>query len=425
MRLSHECYECVAFMAWPDGADEVSEVVFPMEPMKRLKYYLVYYLPMILPNYKKSIVNLMSSLSQAYGVKHPYKPLTFLPVDKLKKAQNIILLVIDGLGTEFLKKNASKNSIFTKNRIGNMTSVCLSTTTAAVTTFLTGEAPQQHGLISWFINIKELGEIVIILASETREGRKIKINFNKLFKRKMFFEKTKVKNYWIIPRELIHASYNHFVSKKAKLMGFNGLNGLFYQLNRIVKKKSKKKTYTFAYWPHIDLFCHHVGTKNKRTKKHFKDIESELEKFVQKIKGTNTILLITADHGLINSKGISLNKHKKFIDLLSMPVSGDSRMVFCYIKKGKKKEFESYVKKKLSKYCKIIKSKELLSKHYFGLGKPNPKLIDRIGDYTLICKKNYAFKQFLKGDKKRFFKASHSGFSKEEMIVPLIMVKND
>ncbi len=74
----------------------------------------------------------------------------------------------------------------------------------------------------------------------------------------------------------------------------------------------------------------------------------------------------------------------------------------------------------------MFKSKELIDKNWFGLGELNPKLIDRIGDYVLVAKENYAIKDKVDrmGKKsKTKYGADHGGVSKEEMFVPLIVLK--
>ena len=70
---------------------------------------------MIKPNYKDgSIVNLMSSILRHFGSKSKYKPLKIFPDDSLKNSKNIVLIVIDGLGFEFLKKKKKEKIYFYK-----------------------------------------------------------------------------------------------------------------------------------------------------------------------------------------------------------------------------------------------------------------------------------------------------------------------
>lgn len=380
----------------------------------------------VLPDYENSIVNLMSSIAKSYGVRLKYKPLEILDLRKLKGAKNVVLLVIDGLGVEFVKKNSGKGSVFVRNRIGEITSVFPSTTMSAITTFLTGSAPQEHGLAGWFMNLKELGGVGVVLKWEMRNKSKIKIEVNKFFKQKPFLEKIRVNSYCVAPKEIIRGEFNKRFTKRAKKLGYNSLKGMFYQLGKVIRKRGRK--FVYAYWPGLDGLGHEHGMESRKVKKHFKEIERELEKFVRRMKGRNMVLLVTGDHGLIDvgkEKRINLNKHKEFMDCLSCAVCGEARVGFCYVRPGKVKEFESYVKRKLGKYCEMFKSEELVRKGYFGKvpGKEHEKLKERIGDYTLIAKENYALKDFLLGEKVKFNKASHGGVSKEEMGVPLVVVE--
>ena len=110
-----------------------------------------------LPDYKGgSIVNLMSSIAKAFGTKIQYPTLKILPPKKLKNKKNVVLLVIDGLGFEYLKK---KKSILNDYLVGSMTSVFLSTTASAITTFLTGVSTQQHAFTGWYMHLKEIGVV--------------------------------------------------------------------------------------------------------------------------------------------------------------------------------------------------------------------------------------------------------------------------
>ncbi len=120
-----------------------------------------------LPNYKDgSIVNLMSSIAQSFGGKTLYRPLKLLAPKELKNSKNVVLIVIDGLGFEYFRKRKS----FLKNYlVGPITSVFLPTTVSAITTFLTGVAPQQHAFTGWFMFLKEAGMVTKVFPDFRRE----------------------------------------------------------------------------------------------------------------------------------------------------------------------------------------------------------------------------------------------------------------
>ena len=70
---------------------------------------------MIKPDYKEgSIVNLMSSIAQAFNGRTPYKNLKVLSPQELKKSKNIVLFVIDGMGYNYLinQKNSFLKLLF-------------------------------------------------------------------------------------------------------------------------------------------------------------------------------------------------------------------------------------------------------------------------------------------------------------------------
>ena len=108
---------------------------------------------MILPNYNSgSIVNLVSSILSSYGLKNIYNPLENF---NLPNHKNVVFIVIDGLGLDFLQ-NHGKNSFFLQKTITSVTSVFPSTTAAALTSLMTGVAPLQHALTGWFMYFREL-----------------------------------------------------------------------------------------------------------------------------------------------------------------------------------------------------------------------------------------------------------------------------
>ena len=117
-----------------------------------------------------SIVNLMRSIGDRCGAApSPYEPVPGLG-ERLAAAQRVVLLVIDGLGTEVLQAQAA-GSVFDRARERDLTSVYPPTTASAVTTLLSAQAPRQHGLTGWFMHFRELGAVAAVLPFVPRYGR--------------------------------------------------------------------------------------------------------------------------------------------------------------------------------------------------------------------------------------------------------------
>ena len=185
---------------------------------------------MALPDYKNSIVNVSSSIMKSFELKPLYTPLKELK--NLEKYNNVILLIIDGLGNEFFKKN-SKNSFLEKHFVKSVTSTFPSTTTAATTALETGVAPQQHCAMGWFMYLKEDDLIFAPWAFTPRiaQDNPLKIKRSDVFLKKRITDK-------INPSFLIYGddmAKRKINSEYGKLKSYTTLNGMFRQIKKSIK----------------------------------------------------------------------------------------------------------------------------------------------------------------------------------------------
>ncbi|MDD3497967.1 MAG: alkaline phosphatase family protein [Candidatus Moranbacteria bacterium] len=380
-----------------------------------------------LPNYKNgSIVNLMSSIKESFGGKSQYRPLRDLSTDEIS-GKNIVLVVIDGLGYEYIKKYG-RGSFLHDNLKGRMTSVFPATTASAITSFMTGVAPAQHALTGWFMYLKEIGSVSVILPFTARAGNislSEKIKYEDIYDQKSFFEDLEAKSFSLKHKDYSDSVYSVINSKGAKRLAYSDLVDFIGQIEAAIKRGRRRK-FALAYWGNFDSICHRKGTDSKEALKHFFQLDKKIANLAKSLKGKNTSIIITADHGLINTKEkdkiIKLEDHPELSETLVMPLSGEPRAVYCYVRPDKVKQFENYVRIKLKKACYLYKSEDLIRKNYFGLHRHDERLKDRIGDYVLIMKDNFIMKDFVLGEKQNIYIGNHGGLSCEEMFVPLIVI---
>lgn len=382
---------------------------------------------MHLPNYKNgSIVNLMATLARAFGGRTPYQPLTGLDKN-IFSGKNVVLMVIDALGYEFFKKYG-RGSFLEENLKQKITSVFPSTTATGVTTFMSGVPAQQHGLTGWYMNLKELGLVVRILPFTTRAGHVSLgdkgLQFKNIFPEKSFFKKIKAVGYAVQHQDYADSQYSLALTEGAKRLPFNSPDSFFKTIKQALAQPTRRK-FIYAYWDGLDVACHKYGCASTQAEKHFKNLDKKIEAFAKTLK--NTVLIVTADHGQIDvpkNKAIDIKDYPEFVRMLALPLCGEHRLAYCYVKSGMAERFENYVKKNFKKYCDIFKSQKLIEKKFFGLFKPCPELFDRVGDYTLIMKSDYNINDFLAGEERIIPKGNHGGVSREEMFVPLVIIKN-
>jgi hypothetical protein len=367
---------------------------------------------MPLPNYRDgSLVNLISSVAGACGHRLKARELAQLPSKRLQN-KRIVLLIADGLGYEFLK--AHRGFLWNNTR-GKITSVFPSTTAAAITTIRTGAAPAEHGLTGWFMHAKELGAVVKPLPGGVRGGGPIDVSA--LFTVQPFYPKLKRKAFIVAPEDVTGSQYTRYHSRGAKMLIYRSTAGFFNQLKTALRSQS---CFVYAYWPAIDYYCHHLGTRDKRTISLLRMFEKSLQRLLSQLKDTTVI--VTGDHGLIDVDRkhiLNLDDHPKLAETLTLPFAGEARALYCYVHPAKDKEFRRYVRTHLSHACRLYPSSKLLP--WYGLGKRNPKLTDRVGDYILVMKENYVLRDRLPTELPHYHRASHGGISKEEMHIPLIV----
>ena len=72
--------------------------------------------------------------------------------------------------------------------------------------------------------------------------------------------------------------------------------------------------------------------------------------------------------------------------------------------------------------ARVIDSASMIEDGWFGLGEPHPYLRERVGDYALVMRADYAIRDRV-GEEKPFRHIGvHGGVSREEMEVPLVVV---
>ena len=96
---------------------------------------------------------------------------------------------------------------------------------------------------------------------------------------------------------------------------------------------------------------HKNGIHSKIVEDYLKEIDIACEKLAHKLKGTNTSILITADHGLVDvNKYFYANEDKALFDCLILPTIPEPRFISFFIKKHKFDKFQDVIQKYKDKF---------------------------------------------------------------------------
>ncbi|AKH21204.1 alkaline phosphatase family protein [Sedimenticola thiotaurini] len=392
---------------------------------------------MVFPDYHGgSIANLMSSIALAMGGwETGYQPLTQLDGERLGRVRNLVLLVVDGLGYHHLKEYAPQSVLFS-HCVDSLTSVCPSTTTTAIPTFLTGLPPQQHGLTGWFTYFAEVGAVLTVLPYSTRLGR-MPVDGQVLNPRQLtnvppIYDRLTAQSHLVIPDWIAGSTFNQAFTGRGRVRPYphrSGVQGLFKGIRAAVDT-GKERNFIYAYWPQFDSLSHEHGVASAAVAQHLSELDQGFAQLLERLRGSDTQLLVTADHGFIDTtpaRTLRAADHPELADALMMPLCGEPRLPFCYVHPDRTDQFERYVKEELSDVATLFHSEQLLREGRFGLGKAHPRLRDRIGHYALAMQENYVITSELPGEQPLSHVGVHGGLSPDEMYVPLISLdcRND
>lgn len=377
----------------------------------------------IYPDYKNSILNLITSLLKYYHVETNHKSLEILDEVLQRKYKNVVFIILDGMGKDILEKS-SKNGFFNKNNIKTITSVYPSTTTAALTTYYSGRPPYETGWIAWSQYFKEYGRAIDMLShkesyqNDSLSNIKIDV-FKEIINYETVFEKIEksspnVNAYEIMP------DYSDRKSKRS--LRANNIEEICEHIKLICNNQNEN--FVMAYCDNPDGLLHKYGCTSKEVKEMIINAEKQIEKMKKELSD-DTLIIISADHGHKDiHKVYNLLDYPEIQECLIMPPSLESRALTFWVKEEKKQKFEELFKKEFSNDFLLLSKEQVLEKRLLGVGEKHKKVDDFIGNYLALSISDAIIQiETYLAEGKTVKKSTHCGLTKEEMEVPLIVIE--
>lgn len=226
------------------------------------------------------------------------------------------------------------------------------------------------------------------------------------------------------PAAIANSPYSTAHRGKAGVAPYDMMPHFFDAISAALAESTAFK-YVYAYWPHLDGLAHEQGIGSQAAVTHLAELDQAFGLFVDELPPDTTVV-VCADHGIVDSepeRHIELASHPSLAETLALPLCGEPRVAFCYVRPRKRRQFEAYARQELAECAELVHSSDLIAQGYFGLGDPHPRLKDRVGDYALIMKRNHTIKDWLPREKPFAYIGAHGGLSEDEMYVPLIVVQ--
>ena len=374
-------------------------------------------------DYINSSLGLINAILAYHKVKPHHQPLTLLDQYFQKQPQNVVLLVLDGLG-EMILNHFEPNGYLKQHQIGRINAVFPPTTVASINTLESGKSPKEHGWLGWSLYFHECDRFIDIFPNQDSFSEE-KINIHD-------FDAKGLLQYQDVYSQIkAQGSAQCYVIHPSNILktgdGFETVyTHNFEETLKVVRELCKDETpkYIYAYSPEPDLSLHVLGTKSVEVGNKIAEMEFLIKSYLHDVK--DSLVIITADHGLIDiAEHIDVSGIPEINDLLVRPCFIEPRCTSFFVQAGKKDEFRTNFMKFFKDDFILFEKNDPELVELFGNGIPHFKFNDFLGDFVSIATKNKTL--IYKGSRAKSsfsFKAHHAGFTDEERIVPLIVISN-
>ncbi len=390
--------------------------------------------------------NIFGSVKHLFNIPSDKK----LPNDTLGNSKDsprkLVLFLVDAFGWCFYDKYKGSSSFLCEIEkdgiVSKLTSQFPSTTTAHVTTALSGEPVYEHGLYEWFYYEPKADDIITAFLFKEARKKGIETLKNKNIEPKSFLPEKSffkdllengIKSTVYQPSFINDSTYSSVMCKDATVKGYHEYEDLFESLSADLTKNNDKEYY-YVYLPEIDSIAHERGNSSKEFKEAMGKLLKQMDKFYEKGKEsfTNTVVMISADHGQVDTDlsvkyylnniipniDIYLKKNKNN-DLISP--AGYCRDLFLHVKEEHLTVVKKLIEEELKDLVYVYTFEELKKKGFFG--SPSHRMIERCGNLILLPKDNNHIWWYEKGVFELSFIGVHGGASKDEMEIPLLFYK--
>lgn len=367
------------------------------------------------PDYDHSVLGIPSSILRAYHADCPHQTLPSLDAYLNKNYKNVVLIVLDGLGTAILRAHENRTRFLLRHKTADISSVFPPTTTASTTTLLSGRSPVEHGWLGWSLYFDEIDRNVdifsnVLSGTENTPAAPDSLAWKTLPYQDILAQITDA-TAGAVNAEGVFPFAGYRTKSSGEMCDF---------IRGICQKPGRN--YVHAYWPDPDETIHRKGVFSAETARSVASLDAQIEALCADLR--DTLVIVTADHGLIDVTYRFLCDDPQIDNLLVRPPSMEDRAMNFFIKSGEEARFVEVFMNHYGEDYALYDREEILARQLFGPGTPHPKIESLLGDYLAIAHRNLAL-AYAPPSYRPIFKAHHAGLHEDEMIVPLVVVDCD
>ena len=369
---------------------------------------------MIKQNYSSSILAVSNSILLHYGATPHHATLPVLDDLLSKNYKNVVLLVMDGMGVNVLEKNLPINAFLRKHIKMQISSVYPCTTTAALTSILSGKTPIEHAWLGWSCYFKEVDKCIDLFSGH-ESGTEMPAHGEN--------QANKYLGYENILLQIQSASSDVKTCAVSPFTEYfaNTIEGICEHIKNLGNEDGCKFIYAYHYQPDYDI--HYYGVSSPSINAMMAEYNNQLERLADAL--SDTLFLITADHGMTDITMKCIEDFPQVNEMLKRHICLEPRCCSFYIKDDYKIEFAKRFRETFAEKFLLYTHDEFIKSGLLGKGSLHSRTDEFVGDFVAVAVSDIALWYKAYNWESNDFYGAHAGLTEDEMLVPLIVIEKN
>ena len=401
----------------------------------------------VLPQYQQNCIsNIPELILNQLGIQTTEaNPLKNHIETNSNKHSKIVLLVVDGFGFSQFQKHQHQNpflaALASKGSLSAITSVYPSQTTNALMTLNTGLTPQEHGVFEYFIYLKEVGVVNALrferISTKQRKIEEEGFSPNLMFRGKNIHQTLKdqgIQTFTHLPATNASGACSKLIFESSTVVPAQKTSDLIVNLRKNLEQT--EGGYFFMHLDSLDTIAHYYGPQSDQFTSELSNLTYLLQKeLIEKVEDNTakeTLLLITADHGTIDTNPNNTSYLSRIQNPLTyrkcaknnkrIPPTGSPRDIFLHIKEEKLEKTKETLTQQIGSKAQVIETSKAVKAGLFGIGQASHEFLDRAGNLLILPYDKETIWFSNPEGRKITFWGHHGGLNSEEMLVPFAAV---
>lgn len=363
---------------------------------------------MCFPDYENCIANLANSILEKFGVYENRQKLGMLQPYLERDYENVVVILLDGMGKCIIQNNLDKDGFFNSHLAGIYSSVFPPTTVAATTSMANGQTPCEHSWLGWDCYFPQIDKNVTIFLNQESETGQLAADYNVAWT--------------FCGYESVAAKIRAGGGRAYEVAPFiepfpDSFEQICQRIGNLCKQPGKK--YIYGYWNEPDHIMHGQGCYGEAAKQTVRDLEEQVYQLCEELQ--NTLVIVTADHGHMDSEGVALVDYPEIMECLVRMPSIEPRALNLFVKEGKREKLELEFRKAFGDKFLLLTKEQVLERKIFGIGKEHSNFQEMLGDYLAVAIDDLSI--YNTREEADYFVGVHAGLTEDEMLIPLIVVE--